>query len=68
MSAFTDEVVKLCAKELQRFGNGTKKEWMDDVYLEVGKYWDRLAEIKKFSNWKGYNGKSNVKFDDQGKV
>lgn len=38
MSAFTDEVVRICNEEKEKFGNGAKKEWMDDVYKEVGKY------------------------------
>lgn len=67
MSTFTDNVVTYCNQELAVFKNGTSKEWMADVYLEVGKYWDRLAEIKEYKNWKGYNGRSDVKLDSSGK-
>lgn len=66
MSTFTDEVVRICNEEKEKFGNGAKKEWMDDVYKEVGKYWDQLATDPTYKDWAGYNGKKHIEFDSKG--
>ena len=66
MSQFTDKLVAQCSNELLIFHDGEKKEWMKDVYLEVGKYWNKLAEIPQYESWKGYNGRSDIKFGDNG--
>lgn len=66
MSKHTDAVVALSEHELNLFGDGSKKEWMEDVYLEVGKYWNKLAENKQYQAWQGYNGRSDIRFDKKG--
>ena len=68
MTDFTDRVANFCEQEYQYFGRGTKKEWMPDVYLRVGEYWDQLSTISKYKKWKGYNGRSDVVFGKDGSV
>lgn len=62
MSAFTDKVVQICQQELQRFGNGTQREFDTAVYKRVGDYWNALALVPEYARWRGYNGRSNVRF------
>jgi hypothetical protein len=70
MSTFTDEVVRLCNSEYELFGNGSFKEYDEEVYRRVGEYWDSVALVPKYQVWKGYNGRSGVKltFLSNGKI
>ena len=68
MTNFTDQVVNLCEQEYDLFGRGTKMEWMNGAYQRVGDYWNQLATIDKYKDWKGYNGRSDVVFTNNGLV
>lgn len=61
-SAFVSKMLQICEQEYAFFGNGTKKEFMDDVYKRVGDYWTELAKHDPYKDWAGYNGKSGVVF------
>ncbi len=63
MTDFTDRIVAMARSERDTFRNGAEKEWMDSVYLRVGDYWNRLAQLPQYASWAGYNGKSDVTFD-----
>jgi hypothetical protein len=68
MTAFTDAVVKICREELATFHDGRLKETDEAVFQRVGDYWNKLAEQPDFKVWKGYNGRSDCKFDANGKL
>lgn len=68
MTAFTDAVVKICREELATFHDGQLKEADEAVFRRVGNYWDKLAEQPDYEEWKGYNGRSDCKFDANGKL
>lgn len=67
-SAFVDKLVSICEAECAFFGNGSKKEFMADVYLRVGDYWTELAKTPPYQSWAGYTGRSGVTFDAKGNV
>jgi|GraSoiStandDraft_53_1057289.scaffolds.fasta_scaffold281745_2 hypothetical protein len=66
MSAFTDEVVRICTEELELFERGKLQEYDKKVYRRVGEYWDALAKIERYKQWKGYNGRSDTKLELDG--
>lgn len=70
MSAFTDEVVRLCRAELEFFGDGKLKEYDKAAYKRVGTYWNALALEPDLAKWKNYNGRSDckLKLDAAGEV
>ena len=68
MTAFTDAVVKICREELATFRDGQLKETDEAVFRRVGNYWDKLAEQPDYEEWNGYNGRSDCKFDANGKL
>lgn len=61
MTQFTDNVVRICGEELDRFRSGQLKEVDSPVFRRVGEYWDKLAEIRDYKVWRGYNGRSDTK-------
>jgi hypothetical protein len=68
MTAFTDAVVKICREEFATFRNGQLKETDQAIFQRVGDYWNKLAEQPDFKVWKGYNGRSDCRFDANGKL
>jgi len=70
LTAFTDEVVRICKQELELFGNGKLKEYDKPVYKRVGEYWDELARDPSYATWKGYHGRRQVELvlNDQDEV
>lgn len=67
-SSFSFKLISICEAEYKKFGNGTLKEYEDEVYKRVGHYWLELAKTEQYKSWSGYNGKSGVKFSSSGKI
>jgi hypothetical protein len=61
MTAFTDNVIKICSKELELFRDGKLREYDKRAYKRVGDYWNEVATVPDYKTWKGYDGRRGSK-------
>ncbi|OAE47924.1 hypothetical protein A7J57_15090 [Agrobacterium tumefaciens] len=67
-SNFVLKLITIAENECAYFGDGAKKEYDEAVFKRVGDYWTELAKNSTYTSWAGYNGRSGVIFDQNGKV